>query len=59
MEWKSVYRVNWLRARARHARWEEELQLIPKEMEWTTLALGYYEQKWRKIAERYKQDHTR
>jgi len=32
----SVYRVNWLRARARFHRWLEELTLTKNEMEWTT-----------------------
>ena len=30
-----VYRVSWLRAKARLARWLEELQLVKYEMEWT------------------------
>lgn len=29
-----VYRVNWLRAKARHARWEEEVRLVSLEMGW-------------------------
>jgi hypothetical protein len=30
-----VYRINWLRARAKKTRWAEEAALIPKEMGWT------------------------
>ena len=32
-----VYRVSWLRAKARHERWSEEHILIPNEMNWTRL----------------------
>jgi len=32
----SVYRVNWLRAKARHDRWNEEKHIVEKEMVWTT-----------------------
>ena len=31
-----VYRVHWLRARARFHRWSEELVLTKNEMEWST-----------------------
>ena len=30
-----MYRINWLRARAKKSRWEEESLLIPMEMNWT------------------------
>ena len=30
-----VYRVNWLRAKARVDRWEEEVKLVQHEMQWT------------------------
>ena len=30
---KIVYRVNWLRARARAQRWSEEKEIVKKEME--------------------------
>jgi hypothetical protein len=30
-----VYRINWLRARAKKTRWAEEAALIRKEMGWT------------------------
>lgn len=30
----SVYRVNWLRAKARYDRWDEELKLVKNEMNW-------------------------
>lgn len=31
----SVYRIHWLKAKARRDRWEEEEKLIPEEMGWT------------------------
>ncbi|EDR10747.1 uncharacterized protein LACBIDRAFT_315474 [Laccaria bicolor S238N-H82] len=34
---EQVYRVNWLRAKARYDRWSEEHTLIPNEMNWTRL----------------------
>lgn len=37
-----VYRINWLRARAKKTRWAEEAALIPKEMGWT---LNYFNNK--------------
>jgi hypothetical protein len=49
-----VYRVNWLRAKARYDRWSEELQLVPKEMEWTIATFRHYEEEWRKRAEKYR-----
>jgi hypothetical protein len=33
----SVYRVNWLRAKARVDRWVEEQELVKHEMHWTIL----------------------
>jgi hypothetical protein len=33
----SVYRVNWLRAKARLDRWVEEEVLVKHEMRWTTI----------------------
>jgi hypothetical protein len=33
----TVYRVNWLRAKARYDQWSEEHILIPNEMNWTQL----------------------
>jgi hypothetical protein len=32
-----VQRVNWLRAKARHQRWKEEIQILQNEMTWTQL----------------------
>jgi hypothetical protein len=45
-----VYRVNWLRARARHLRWKEEIVRIEYEMEWTTNSFQRHEETWVKRA---------
>ncbi len=42
----SVYRVNWMRARAHTQRWEEELPRTEKEMEWTTRYFMYERDVW-------------
>ena len=47
----SVYRVNWLRAKARYDRWEEELMMVVHEMEWTTLWFKHEEESWKRRAE--------
>jgi hypothetical protein len=41
-----VYRVNWLRAKARVDRWEEELTLVKNEMLWTTLWFRHQADIW-------------
>ncbi|KAG2111109.1 hypothetical protein DEU56DRAFT_762242 [Suillus clintonianus] len=40
------YRVNWLKAKARWNRWEEELSLVQHEMGWTVSWFKYQEEKW-------------
>jgi hypothetical protein len=47
----SVYRVNWLRAKARKERWEEEMELVVSEMGWTTNCFKRYEGIWKQRAE--------
>lgn len=45
-----MYRISWLRAKARKERWEEECILLKSEMEWTT---RYYKHKsagWTELA---------
>jgi hypothetical protein len=49
-----VYRVNWLRAKARKKRWEEELELVKSEMSWTVNCFQYHEEVWKKRAEAAK-----
>jgi hypothetical protein len=41
-----VSRVNWLRARARHQRWEEEIEIVKHEMIWTQLWFEHQQQVW-------------
>jgi len=55
----SVYRVNWLRAKARKERWEEEFELVKKEMEWTVNCFRYKERTWKEIAESEGQEGHR
>jgi hypothetical protein len=43
-----VYRVNWLRAKARSDRWAEELKIVKKEMEWTMNWLERQVMEWQK-----------
>src|ERR1700749_1526518 len=42
-----VYRVSWLRARARYFRWKEEVRLVRLEMEWTVNWFRSRETSWR------------
>jgi hypothetical protein len=42
----SVNRVNWLRAKARSKRWEEEVLILKHEMMWTKLWFGHQKSKW-------------
>jgi len=43
----SVYRVSWLRAKARFCRWSEELTLVGYEMQWTVNWFRWRENQWR------------
>jgi hypothetical protein len=45
-----VYRVHWLKAKARFNRWDEEYQLIPNEMVWTVKYFGHQALKWEERA---------
>ncbi|KIM78567.1 hypothetical protein PILCRDRAFT_75318 [Piloderma croceum F 1598] len=42
-----VYRVSWLRAKARFFRWSEELRLVEYEMQWTINWFRWKEGQWR------------
>jgi len=46
--------VNWLRTKARKERWEEEMELVVSEMDWTTNCFQYHERVWRQRAEEAK-----
>ena len=47
----TVYRVNWLRARARAQRWNEEKIIVAKEMDWVVTTFGYMREVWEVRAE--------
>jgi hypothetical protein len=47
---KLVYRVNWLRAKARLNRWEEEVELVNAEMCWTVKTFEYNAKVWHERA---------
>ena len=53
----SVYRVNWLRAKARLTRWDEELRLVPHEMDWTVNWLKRKVGEWKELARRAKESY--
>jgi hypothetical protein len=42
----TVYRVNWLRERARFKRWKEEKILLKHEMKWAIIYFQYRETEW-------------
>lgn len=41
-----VYRVNYIRAKARRDRWLEEFKLVPREMHWTMLYFQRRAETW-------------
>jgi hypothetical protein len=45
---REVTRVNWLRAKARNKRWEEEVLILKHEMIWTQMWFEHHKQKWEK-----------
>jgi hypothetical protein len=46
-----VYRVNWLKAKARVDRWQEEQILVKHEMDWTIRWFQYQANLWKKRSE--------
>ncbi|KAG2089645.1 hypothetical protein BD769DRAFT_1371923, partial [Suillus cothurnatus] len=44
--WMDEYKVNWLKAKARWQRWEEELRLVQHKMGWTVSWFKYRMGKW-------------
>lgn len=42
-------RVNWLRAKARRDRWDEELELVRNEMVWTVRGMQSMAKEWEKL----------
>jgi hypothetical protein len=53
-----VYRVNWLRAKARYDRWNEEDRQVKYEMEWTITWYRWQKEKWMKRSERAEMLNT-
>jgi hypothetical protein len=49
---ESVTRVNWLRAKARSKRWEEEVLILKHEMIWTKLWFEHQKRIWEERIER-------
>ncbi|KAG1797526.1 hypothetical protein EV424DRAFT_1333400, partial [Suillus variegatus] len=53
-----VYRVNWLKAKARWSRWEEELNLTKHKMRWTINWFNHQKGEWsRRSMEAMKPGH--
>lgn len=46
-----VYRVHWLRARARYERWREEMDLTSHEMLWTVNFFDFKSRQWKEWAD--------
>ncbi|KAG2028676.1 hypothetical protein BDR03DRAFT_813922, partial [Suillus americanus] len=56
-EWMDeFYRVNWLKAKARYDRWNEELTLVQHEMFWTVSWFRTQEARWRARADESTKD---
>jgi hypothetical protein len=47
----AVFRVNYLRAKARYDRWLEESKLVPREMRWTMMYFIKRAERWEKLRE--------
>ncbi|KAI6010211.1 hypothetical protein PISMIDRAFT_115266, partial [Pisolithus microcarpus 441] len=45
-----VYRINWLKVRARRDRWKEEVSPVRHEMLWTGLWFEYHKNMWEQRA---------
>lgn len=54
-----VYRVNWLRAKARQDRWSEELQIVRHEMKWTILWFQHQIKEWKDRLKRSVQENEK
>lgn len=55
-EQSTVYRVNWLRAKAQFKRWEEEHNLVGHEMVWTVKYFKYCQLEWEGRSNRVDDD---
>ena len=54
-----MYRVNWLRAKARADRWSEELKIVQKEMEWTMNWLEKQGKEWKSRGQKSEKEGLR
>ncbi|KII83158.1 hypothetical protein PLICRDRAFT_119732, partial [Plicaturopsis crispa FD-325 SS-3] len=52
------YRVNWLRAKARYERWEEEVLIVGNEMQWTVLWFMHQKNCWIKRRDQCGEENT-
>ncbi|KIJ05856.1 hypothetical protein PAXINDRAFT_92856 [Paxillus involutus ATCC 200175] len=41
-----VYRINWLKAKARYCRWQEELALVKHEIDWSIRWFNHQQLQW-------------
>ena len=61
-DWQpSVYRVNWLKAKSRAERWQEEHELLTSEMEWVLRFFDFKEDEakaWALITGKDSPGHT-
>ena len=46
-----VYRVHWLKSKARQDRWAKEKTLLRNEMDWTVRFFQWQAERWRRNAE--------
>jgi hypothetical protein len=54
----SVYRISWLRAKARYDRWKEEHLLVRHEMRWTVSWFAYHEMMWQRRYEEIDEEES-
>lgn len=48
--------MNWLRSKARHDRWDEEVEILKSEMDWTIRYFDYQKEVWEKRAMKTGED---
>ena len=51
-----MYRISWLRAKARKERWQEERILLESEMHWVTNYFKYKSDEWKKLGTQTEDD---
>ncbi len=58
VNFRTVYRVTWLRARARYLQWSEEVRLVRLEMQWTINWFRSHEMRWRERLDELDDDES-